>query len=262
MRRAPLAAFATAAAALLLAPAPAAAQPECVFGTTADYVALGAGGCRFGGIHFADFFFSEQELGQWADDVYVVPRQLHGITGFDVFASDATGNLRVTSEGATPGLPYVLTRHLVFRYTPVNVTSASVAIHPDWVSGYWATSTPDWQAFAYGTLSSGPGAPFYSLSVQRRSLGGPPTAECSASPASVPCDLASLQAAYAGGSLQSSLTVQVINFSGTPGTAEASAVAVFTGLVGAQVVPEPGTWLLVATGLAGVVVLARGRRRG
>jgi hypothetical protein len=259
-RLARVASGALAALIALTAPAALAAQPTCVAGSLADYVALGSGGCTFAGVQFSDF-----ALTAWrgpATEVTLTPVATRtGIPFADVLAG--------------VGFDVTFTPPLVALATPMNVSDGEIGPDFDFLATTFGTSRvrglaiPS-VAFAFDPTPS-PGFPWTYAAVfltpsdlrgwvdqaghcvNTWCLGAPEFAAIFGEWIDLPSQLDVGARVY--------LRAELEGFMPAPNDFQRAELSAFRALVVVQTTPEPATLALTAGGLLALAGIARRRRR-
>lgn len=236
--------FASLAASLLaLAPAAAAAQPACVAGTLASYLALGPGGCRINDTQYAAFggavlssTGTVNGTALSASQVFVSPFLMAGASGQYLAGFD----LRLA--GPVTGAPGTPAYSVAFSFLPSAVGGLLAPYVAYGRNAYGITS---------GELDSGTVA-----------LASNPSAAARAALSTLANGpQASVDAAFAAQFPYAGVAPFRVTYAGTSTAATTQLVSGNTLSVGfAVVAPEPATLALTAAGLAVFGAAARRRR--
>jgi hypothetical protein len=258
------------------APRRAAAQPDCVAGSVAAYVALAPAGCKIANVRFSDFGANFQQVRAGFTDLDLAAATLTpldlggGLTGFRVTFARTLSSF--SSGAAVLGCSSGRCNYRDIAVLTGTLTATGLG--GDVIRGIGianfdlaVATTGDWNANGDAVAIWLPaGVPQVHQGIQ---AGSPPF--CTVSPAVVPCVSPLLTPPGPGVpaiGLEMNVNAGVASFFVSPGDPPppGSASATFTGvdflvLAGpAAVVPEPATVVLVASGLLGVGAAARRRR--
>ena len=267
-----LAAVLAALLALAVAPRRAAAQPACVGGTVASYLALGPAGCRIADVRFRDFSaeFAQRRSGFTdLDPALATLTPLDhggGLVGFRLAFSPPLNAFSSAAAGLNCSGNVCFFADLATLSG--SVTASAIGRDVIRAIGFGdfdvtAARTGAWNAFGSATLTMQSSA----TQISQEWLAGSPPA-CVVEGVPVPCANPLLTALGPGVPserifLHASAGVSSFSFFAGDPAPSGSATTHFTGvdfLVFASPVPEPASVVLVASGLLGVGV-ARWRRR-